>query len=537
MTKNLPRNIQRETLFYFVIFIIYLLGIWDIDAIRQGTETFYLKISKEMLEAKSYMFPLYNGEYHWSKPPFGFWLSFPFAMIFQSDHLFAARLSIVCMTFGLTYLASGLLSGITKKSRFYWFLIFSCSFGFFRYAKIYMLEMPLCLTGFLSMLYLYLSIHNNNRKDFWLSVLFIALASLVKGPVSYAMIFGALGVYFLFNKSLINLKNISHVSKILFASLAIASLWYLYCYFHFKDEFINYFFLRENLGKFKSQSYSPLKLIQGIFLFSIPWSFSLLFVFNKNLRNRIIALRQIQKNSTFYKFTLASFIVFFLLWFIPSQRSHHYAIPALPFFLILIEPAFDFFKKHLLKYVGMIFYALLGAILLFAALIDPSFFKPSIFLSSLAIIVLCLFFFQKKLSENQKVLIFTLSLSITWSLLIPNFVLPKIPNDAIEKMGNANLMTIFKKNYYFEEVLEGDVRSIAYHNVHRFIRLAKYKDTYFIFTEYHFKQFELAQMVDIQQVWPVWKRKIRFKDLIYSLRNRNSDRLKDSYILFKPKAK
>ena len=32
--------------------------------------------------------------------------------------------------------------------------------------------------------------------------------------------------------------------------------------------------------------------------------------------------------------TLAS--QFFIVWMIPSQRSHHYAIPALPFFIVLI---------------------------------------------------------------------------------------------------------------------------------------------------------------------------------------------------------
>ena len=90
----------------------------------------------------------------------------------------------------------------------------------------------------------------------------------------------------------------------------VASIWFVLCYLEHGYEFINYFFLRENLGKFESQVYPARKIIQGLLLYGLPWSLILFSIFFKLKNLNLITIKSFL-NKKFESFIFVSFLTFF----------------------------------------------------------------------------------------------------------------------------------------------------------------------------------------------------------------------------------
>ncbi|MEI8348297.1 MAG: glycosyltransferase family 39 protein, partial [Pseudomonadota bacterium] len=176
--------------FIFLVLLLLLVGhLFDLsnpNALRQGTEGFYLKISQEMFEQKSFITPLHMGEPHWSKPPLLFWLAMPLYFIFGVK-LWAARLSVLIFSILGTWLIARWLRDRFTIPATLGIIFLASSFGFFKYFRIYMMEMPLAILSCLSIFYFYDYWADNRKKDLVLASLFLGLSILVKGPVSLAM--------------------------------------------------------------------------------------------------------------------------------------------------------------------------------------------------------------------------------------------------------------------------------------------------------------------------------------------------------------
>ena len=85
MIQNNKKYISLVLVLLIFIFLLGQLG--NLNAIRQGTEGFYLQISNEMYASKNYLTPTYFGENHWSKPPLQFWFAQLFYKLFNSNQL------------------------------------------------------------------------------------------------------------------------------------------------------------------------------------------------------------------------------------------------------------------------------------------------------------------------------------------------------------------------------------------------------------------------------------------------------------------
>ena len=83
-----------------------------------------------------------------------------------------------------------------------------------------------------------------------------------------------------------------------------------------------FFFVKiwENLP---TKSMSGLKIIQGLIIYTFPWLHL--------ITHRPLRFLSDWKTSSFKTFLLIHFFIFFVIWFIPSQKSHHYAMPAFAF--------------------------------------------------------------------------------------------------------------------------------------------------------------------------------------------------------------
>ncbi len=491
--------------------------VWDIGNIlapRQGTESLYVQISKEMYELGSYLTPMYRGEAHWSKPPLQFWLPMPLYALFGGFSLTLARLSMA-----FTSIASvGLIFWLLKRQKISLSLvkvgiIFLSSFGILKFSRIFMMEVPLSLLPLLGALAFYDYLQTRSRFMWGLSILFIGLGGLVKGPVSLAMGYTSLASFWFYQFKWQRKNIFNDVMLTIVCSLGVCSIWYLLCFQKHGMEFINYFFLRENLGKFgQSSSMSPLKIIQGLIIYTFPWL-------------HLIRLKQIKQQLTnpFFVYLVIHFLIFFLIWFIPSQKSHHYAMPGFAFWLVilLISPR-SFSRDHLsrmLFWLQVVILILLSFIFLY--------FSNSVVELAIALIPVMLLLF----SIHHHVSSYGIGISfvILFTMIASRFYLPLIPNAGVEALLTQKHVSVFfndRRPFFLEERLGRKVKL--------FVKDAIASGDYIVTPENRAKRLETSRLESLFS-WEKWKRKIVLQDVANALKQRDLKYLKSSYILYKVK--
>ena len=520
---NLERNsglvfgLERRYWSIFGLLFFGVLYLWDIGNIlapRQGTESLYVQISKEMFESKSFITPLYRGEPHWSKPPLQYWIPMPLYALFGGFSLTLARLSMALTSFGTV----GLLLYFLRRQKFNlsWTktaIIFLASFGIFKFSRIFMMEVPLSLLPLIGAISFYDYINSKNNLSLIISIVFIGLGGLVKGPVSLAMGFTSIWVYWFYELKVQRRQILKEVLIVTSLSSAVSSIWYLICFDRYGMEFINYFFLRENMGKFgQSSSMSPLKIFQGLIIYTFPW----LHLISFRPKNIITQLKK-----PFFVFLFIHFLIFFFIWFIPSQKSHHYAMPGFVFWLtiLLINPRV-FIRDRVSRFF---FWAQICIILLFAAIF--LYFSATVSELALALIPIIVILF----SVNFKASSYGIGISFValMTVLITRFYLPLIPQGQIETILRKTDKTIFyndRRPFFLEQRLD--------RKIELFEQKKLSKGDYIIGP--HSKSFMLP-LSKLERVasWPKWKRKVRGENVLNALKNRDLRFLKGKYILYR----
>lgn len=533
-------SIKKLTLFsILLVFILYIWDIGNLDAIRQGTEGFYLQIAKEMYENGSFLTPLYNGENHWSKPPLQFWMADFFYLLGGGPSIFLSRLVIVLFSLATIIIASRLVSRIISKPFLLIFVYISATLGMFKYSRIFMMEMPLTMLTTIGALYFYQYLENKKHALHYASI-FLGLSVLVKGPVSLVMAGGGIGLFLLIEWYMFGFNKLDLKKAVicLLYSLAIASVWFIICTIKYGHEFIDYFFLRENLGKFASKSYPIRHVFQGLLIFSLPWSLYLPTSISQ-VKDHWIKV----KNDKFLMFSNCSFFVFFTLWLIPSQRSHHYAMPSLIFFLIsnfilLNNYSLSEKREKMLKLANIAIASLMGltGILLSALLI----FKEVSSSTSLTIKVIttaCLLFlgsflFIKSKKQLSKYFIALFIIGNLWNIFIPSFILPYMPEQVIKLIGSKEVSAAVRKPYFIEEALDRKINWIGGSKIRQYILENNHL---YITHKVTYDRYELSNLTNVVTSWKVWRRGVKAKDGIQALSSKNIEQLKDTVYLLENK--
>tara|TARA_R110000868_G_scaffold100129_7_gene275484 strand:+ start:8767 stop:10401 length:1635 start_codon:yes stop_codon:yes gene_type:complete len=543
MIKLILRLNQKHG-YLFVIFLTFLLMAWDIgnlDALRQGTEGFYLQISKEMNSAGSFLTPLFRGEPHWSKPPLHFWLPFPLYATGAFDVTTAARLAILLLSIASIALCANWVERFFSISKITSALFFFSTIGFAKYSRIYMMEMPLSLLSTLGAMYLFAAIEHSKRLDWIIATIFCSLAVLVKGPVAWVMIGASISLYlFLRYRSKL---PIPYKSLLLFSisTLTFGSLWFVACYLKYGQEFIDYFFLRENLGKFTSKSYPIRVVFQGLLIFSLPWSLYLPLLMSK--QSWVSRLQKSEPKYWARIFTIICFCIFFGLWLIPNQRSHHYAMPSIFFFLTILldtmkchhRPIGGWQSKtsHLLS-AGLFFFLLP---LLFITFAFPSLFESlshiSIMTTAIALTIFAFISFTKILSLKTRALSSLLCFGFIWSFVTPLFVLPTVPDRVIKVIGTQPISVVYRKPYFIAEALDRtDLNIVGAHEISS--RIGQLDGLLFI-PERVVEQFQLGSQVEVLERWRVWQKSRRLKHVLSAINDSNLNVLQESFLLVRIK--
>ncbi len=543
MIKWILRFTQQHG-YLAVISLTFLLMAWDIgnlDAIRQGTEGFYLQISKEMNATGSFLTPLFRGEPHWSKPPLHFWLPFPLYATGAFDLTTAARLSILFLSIFSIMLCASWVERFFSISKLTSALFFFSTIGFAKYSRIYMMEMPLSLLSTLGAMYFFAAIYESRRSDWILATLFCSLAVLVKGPVAWVMI-GASGSLFLLLRYRSGFRiPFKQLTVFSLSTFILGSLWFVACYMKYGQEFIDYFFLRENLGKFTSRSY-PLRVVfQGLLIFSLPWSLFLPLLMSKQSW-----LSRFNKRESKYwarVFTLICFVVFFGLWLIPNQRSHHYAMPSIFFFLTLLldtmkchhRPISGWQAKSSHLFSAGLFFLLLPV--LFLTFAFPSLFESlshiSIMTVAIALAIFAFISFTKVLSLKTRALSSLLCFGFLWSFVTPLFILPTVPDRVVRHIGEQPLSVVYRKPYFIAEALERtDIQIVGAHEIAE--RIHSLTGLLFI-PERVVDQFELRSKVEIIERWRVWQKSRRLKHVLSAINASSLSELQETFLLVRIK--
>jgi len=518
-------------LIVFALLMIFAFNLGDLNAPRQGTEGFYLQISKEMYRSFDFLTPTYLNHPHFSKPPMHFW----FANLFYSffgNNLLAARMSVLLLCFYLVFLISKILQSLFDIDLSVSLVLFISNFAFIKYSRIYMMDLPMALFASLGALYYYRHWLNQNKRDFLLSALFISCSAMYKGPVALAMVFPPIFMF-----SLLTKRNFFSTIKWFSLITLLSSSWFIAMGIKHGVEFFNYFFIRENLGKFSSKSYPVSSLIKGLLLFSFP---SAIFLPRHFSRYKSIF---ITRSDPFALFLILNFLASYFIWFIPNQKSFHYAVPGCLYLIILAiyfsKDSFTKFDQFLEFKALKIFYILIAFLLIVLSLFPLFLNWPvplsviqisvSICFSALALIAILLKGFKRQIFAI--VLLGTIPFISTYSI----FTFPLIPNYVVEEIDSSSFAAVYAKPYYLSEILNTDIVPISPDNLQQYEQNTHYK--FLLLSKANFDKYSHSfSGHDILAQWPTWKRGASLTEILSVIKNRDISPILDPYIMLKRRA-
>ncbi len=522
------------------LILIYLWNLDDLGAPRQGTESFYLAISKEMYNLNSYLTPIFDNKAHWSKPPLHFWLPFPFYWISGKVSLFAARLSMVFVGLLCSWGIAGFIKKFLGGNRIFAFLFLCSSLGLIKYSRIFMMEVTLALFTCLGTLYFFQFIQEKKILPFFSSIAFLAGGTLIKGPISLVMSYSSCFLFCAYSSLFLKENHWWKFILFFLGSLFLSSIWFLLSYYSYGEEFFQYFFIRENMGKFGAANYPVKVLFQGLFIYALPWGLYLPLAIPQLKERLKEKINEIDHKAIV--FILLSFLTSFVIWMIPAQKSHHYAIPSLPFFLILLLYSSFLIKlpekrknlKNLTHFLIFLLMLSLMAILFFMLRIHEVFKTPHLLLKidfAIFLVMLSCMAYLRNLSPTTKALSILYSLGIFWNVLIPSFALPKIPPEVLEISRPYEVAVVLKRHYFVEEALQKSVFSTNYDT------LPLYLDTHpksvAIISEEKFHSLIFPSKMTVLHTWSTWKKGLHFKEVLSILWEGHLTKLQEKMVLIK----
>ncbi len=515
------------TLFSIIPILLYFFDLGNVNALRQGTEGFYLLITQEMFEAKSFLTPLIYGAPHWSKPPLQFWLPQPLYWLTQGNYLLNGRLSILLFSLISAFITSLWYEKEFKRNWIECFAFLLIPIYFIKYSRIFMMEMTLTYLSTLGTLFYFSYLTRKKSKYLIIASLFAGLSVLIKGPVSLAMIFPGAFLY-----SILKEKKIKPFIFFSILSTLIGSTWFIASYVEHGKEFIDYFFIRENLGKFTARNYPITSVVQGLIIFTLPVNLLIPFIWKER--------KQISSFRPLISYLLLNFCFFYFLWFLPKQKSHHYAVPAIPLLLILIS--FTFFQlskplKHkTLSYLETLhnFFVGLGLFiigLLFYFRDSLSFSENNHYLSG-SLFVIAVFFYTSRFRVLKiRLMRLLLPLILYWQFILPMGILPVVPDSVLKivsEHSKNNIFVIYRKPFFIEESLNRDIQIVTSQDF--LDSNIRPKDLLYV-EEKNFMTHIKTEHYKVLSRWKVWIRGSSTEKIIQALKDQDLSSLQEYYIV------
>lgn len=309
----------------------------------QGDEVMHIATVHDSLQAGSILYPELNGFVNYYKPPLLFWLSMASErvseMVGLGDSLVGERfVSLAFSALAALFVFEILLLFRTeRKQAFLWALMYLSTLGVLKFARLLMFEqiMAAHMMGTLYVFTLWLARGGSGRL--LLLGFLVGSSYLYKGALVPIYLILGLSVWAIMQwyrpsnrfRGHMNLKAVWPVTRTALWVLGGAILplvaYAVYLLGHPQGlELINYFLVFENAAKFVDANQGEWILLQGILIYTLPWTALLASSF-WSLRRTSSGLTTPARQ--FALLLLIAFAVLLLFHFIPHRKADYYMLP------------------------------------------------------------------------------------------------------------------------------------------------------------------------------------------------------------------
>ncbi|HLH09068.1 MAG TPA: glycosyltransferase family 39 protein [Terriglobales bacterium] len=295
----------------------------------------YAQIAREMLARHDWVTPVLNGSAWLEKPIFYYWGAMLSYMAFGVSD-WAARMPSAVMASGLVLAVYLFLRRFRPGSQVDGALIVATSVSIIGFARAASTDMPLASMFGISLLAWYVWLETDQKRWLATAYIFLALATLAKGPVAP---FLALLIVVVFCALLRDFKVLGRMlwAPGLALYFAVMLPWYVLVQVR-NPQFLRVFLLEHNLARFGTnmfQHQQPWWYFIPVLLISVlPWTIVVLIALFRSVR-RVVQVR-LGGAATFELFLLLWGVLPIVFFSISESKLPGYILPAIPAFGILL---------------------------------------------------------------------------------------------------------------------------------------------------------------------------------------------------------
>ena len=478
---------DKKSILVLALFCIILyftnIGGWDLWA---PDEPKFGQITREMLQTNDWFIMHINREPYSDKPPLFFWIAGIFSLIAGNVTALTTRLPSAIAGVGGVIVAYFIAKKLYNRPiAFLSSIVLATTVKYFWQARWAQTDMLLCFFIYLSIL-CFVNIYKgigNKTLNAYLVWIFMALATLSKGPVGIIVPLGAIITFLIVNKEKQKIKELKIFSGIILYAV-ILFVWLAPVLLRAQKSTVSDLLWYQNITRY----INPERHNQPLYYFieRLPLNFMLWFFF---LPSALI-LGFKSKNSPFYtnfKFNLCWFLFTFIFFSLSPGKREQYIVPMYPalammvgyFFYTYIFEGIKFDKKlsiPLIIFISALVVTALCMKLIFNKIEDVTetsitIIKP--IMASLPIIFLAFLILCLLLTKSARTIFYGItSISAVMMLIMIIFLFPAIDSSKstrelcslVDKLrGQDESIGIYKifraeymfyGNYYLDEIDE-----------------------------------------------------------------------------------
>lgn len=320
-------------------FIFLTPGIQENALLTQGDESMHIVTIRESVARGNYFLPYLSGTPNPYKPPLLFWISEIFEIFFPGN-LFWERFPFVLFgAMSSVFVYKLLHFFVENKLAFIGSILYLFSLGTFKFSRLAMMEQGMAFFILLVVYYFVKYFLYRKFKYIVIAGFVTGIGFLLKGPILHVytgiLIFtiGSLGLFrFNLSKRIWKGKKNFHLFlKVVFIFISfgfIVPVLYFISLALFNEagvDLIKFFLIIENLGKFSNENQPEMSLVQGLLMYSLPWSIALVYGMYDSLFQKTLG----RQNFIGQLFIITGILVLFL-HLLPNRKEAYYMIPLIP---------------------------------------------------------------------------------------------------------------------------------------------------------------------------------------------------------------
>ena len=272
--------------------------------------------AREMLQNSDWWTTTLNGQLRFEKPPFPTWLTAFTMMLFHSKSESILRIpNILVSIFTILFLYISIIR--IKKDKLFAFLssfVLLTTFMFIKTGAENTWDIYTYAFAFCASLSLYIYMQENLKKDLFLTIIFLILSFLSKGPVGFYAIFIPFIITYLFTNPKEKWKRqIKFILLAIIVAFAISSIWAISMYLNHNDYFLEV--IKKESSTWSTKHSCSIFFYLDYFIYMGFWIFFSVFVFFKSPKNK--------EDKIFYIWNIISLIFISVI----QMKKKRYGLP------------------------------------------------------------------------------------------------------------------------------------------------------------------------------------------------------------------